>query len=75
MAAEKSEGLDRLRVRDPYVGRPAHAEDLASFVLPMSWYWIIRGRTDEMSRWLRRLGAARDALPGDVVVADRKSVV
>lgn len=44
------------------------AEDLASFVLPMSWYWIIRGRTDEMSRWLRRLGAARDALPGDVVL-------
>ena len=22
------------------------AEDLASFVLPMSWYWIIRGRID-----------------------------
>ena len=44
------------------------AEDLASFVLPMSWYWIIRGRTDEMSRWLRRLGAARAALPGDVVL-------
>ena len=44
------------------------AEDLASFVLPMSWYWIIRGRIDEMSRWLRRLGAARDALPGDVVL-------
>ena len=44
------------------------AEDLATFVLPMSWYWIIRGRIDEMSRWLRRLGSARGALPGDVVL-------
>ena len=43
------------------------AEDLMPFVLPMSWYWIIRGRVDEMSRWLRELMSARDTLPSDIV--------
>ena len=44
------------------------AEDLVPFVLPMSWYWIIRGRVDEMSRWLRELASARDTLPSDIVL-------
>ncbi|MCZ0859213.1 BTAD domain-containing putative transcriptional regulator [Actinomyces israelii] len=44
------------------------AEDLVAFVIPLSWYWIMHGRVDEISRQLRELEPARDALPTGVVL-------